>query len=316
MRVSKLTAALASLTIAFSVAQAPAAGAVEPPHEAAASLVSAAQKAAEDQGLVLEPAHQGGGPDSARTSTSELKETSVSDQGLSATLPEGRVTISPPQKGEFKEIDNLLVDGNSAYASNRNGVAGYRILEEGQSLAIWNLSVPDPLNAVLSEDGSVRFVSNVEGLTLERDLRIETPWAIDESGKSLDTHFELVDGQLRQVVDTSGAQGVVVADPRLTFGWGTYLNAWGHEWNAATAALAGVGGAAGVVGCAVVGNLPTPLRFFATAVCGVAGWNLINVLQIMGASAVNLDGGACYQMQILPSAQGVVPVPPEGNCIA
>lgn len=224
------------------------------------------------------------------------------------------MNISPPQSGEIKEIDGLLVDGDSAYASNRDGVAGYRILEEGQSLAAWNLSVPESVTTVLGEDGSVRFVSDVDGIALEHDLRIETPWAIDESGEALETHFELADGQLRQVVDTGGAQGAVVADPRLTFGWGTYLNAWGHEWNAATAALVGIGGVGGVAGCGVAGRLPVPLNYFVGAVCGVASWNLISVVNLIGATAGNLDGGTCYQMQILPTTQGVVPVPPAGNC--
>lgn len=277
--------------------------------------MSAAQEIAEDQELIGEPTHKDNAPTLARESPTERSGTSVSERGLSALLPQGEVTVAPTQSGNAIEIDNLLVDGNSAYASDGDGVAGYRVLEEGQSIAAWNLSVPKSISAVLNEDGSVGFVSTEAGFTRVSDLRIETPWAVDESGTSLETYFELSDGQLRQVVDISGAEGAVVADPRLTFGWGTYLNGWGHEWNAATAALVGVGGTAGVAGCAVVGKLPTPLRVVTTAVCGVAGWNLINVLQVMGQSAVNLDGGTCYQMQILPSVQGVVPVPPNGNCV-
>lgn len=315
MRVSKFGVAIASLVIAYSVTQAPVSGAAEPTHEEVASLVAAAQKSAEDQGLIRDPAHKLNQPAAAPQSPTVRKDASISERGLSATIPEGEIAIYSPQTGNAKEVDNLLVQGNSAYVSDVDGVAGYRVLQEGQSFADWNLSVPKTISAVLNEDGSIGFVSTADGFTRVSDLRIETPWAVDESGASLRTHFELSDGQIRQVVDTSEAQGAVVADPRLTFGWGTYLNAWGHEWNAATAALVGVGGTAGVAGCAIAGNLPTPLRVVATAVCGVAGWNLINVLQLMGESAVNLDGGTCYQMQILPSAQRVVPVPPNGNCI-
>ena len=45
---------------------------------------------------------------------------------------------------------------------------------------------------------------------------IGEPWAVDETGTDLKTYFEVRDGRLVQVIDTSFAKGEVVFDPTYT----------------------------------------------------------------------------------------------------
>lgn len=70
---------------------------------------------------------------------------------------------------------------------------------------------------LLLDDGSVS-VSNADGFL----GGIEAPWAVDASGQSLLTHYEISGPTLTQIVDTTGATFPVVADPTVQF-FGPYI---------------------------------------------------------------------------------------------
>lgn len=61
---------------------------------------------------------------------------------------------------------------------------------------------------------------------------ISPPWAVDTDGKYMPTEFEISGNVLKQNVSFNGASLPVIADPRITFGRGVYLNLNGVEMNA------------------------------------------------------------------------------------
>ena len=53
--------------------------------------------------------------------------------------------------------------------------------------------------------------------------RIDAPWAVDATGRSLPTSFTLDGSVLIQSTDVTGAQFPVVADPKVSYGLGIYV---------------------------------------------------------------------------------------------
>ncbi|MBX7266013.1 hypothetical protein KIF24_08215 [Micromonospora sp. Llam7] len=140
---------------------------------------------------------------------------------------------------------------------------------------------------------------------------IEAPWAKDASGRYLPTSYTLNGSTLVQTTDTAGAAFPVVADPKLTYGFGVYLNMFGWEARAYAIAAIAVGGTALAVGCTAVGKIPNPLlRTLASLACGAGAVNLTKVwnaiITIYRSNA--LQNNSCYQMKIIPTGDKLVKV--------
>lgn len=102
------------------------------------------------------------------------------------------------------------------------------------------VTLPDGASMTVVPGGGVA-IEDADGNAL---AAIATPWARDSLGASLPTHYDIEGTMLVQVVDTSNAVGVVIADPHLDWGWGTltiYFNKSTSRWigNAQGWALAG-----------------------------------------------------------------------------
>ncbi|HEY1156694.1 MAG TPA: hypothetical protein VGE95_10430, partial [Arthrobacter sp.] len=106
----------------------------------------------------------------------------------------------------------------------------------------------------------------------------------------------------------------VVADPKLTFGWGIYFNATGAEWKAYGYAAVSAGWGGWLYGCTVA-KLPAKIAGIGKMICGAAGLNAWKNLAgwLKQISTWNLSPVGCYQTKIAPSNKKLVKVSAK-NC--
>ncbi|MEU4425456.1 hypothetical protein AB0F81_32950 [Actinoplanes sp. NPDC024001] len=135
---------------------------------------------------------------------------------------------------------------------------------------------------------------------------IEAPWARDASGRELPTRYHWADGVLIQETDTAGAVFPVVADPKITFGVGVYLNMFGSEARTYGMGIVAMGGAAAAVGCATLDKVPHAVKILARIACGAGVVSLPKVFAAVKSIAQDksLDDRACYQVKIIPFKGG------------
>ncbi|KAA0017689.1 hypothetical protein FOY51_24960 [Antrihabitans cavernicola] len=191
------------------------------------------------------------------------------------------------------------------YSTRKLGVDGatLAVLRPGESSATWNLTLPAGVVAKVAADGSVQFQRAAGAGTITEYVALAKPWAIDAAGRSLPTSYEVRGQQLVQSVDTTGAQGQIVVDPRITYGAGIYLNARGYELNALRIAIIVAGGVLAVGTCALANQLPVPgpLKLLITAICAIGGVNLIQVFQAI-VNHGPFNDNQCYQTRLIPSS--------------
>ncbi|WP_155389613.1 hypothetical protein [Catellatospora paridis] len=136
---------------------------------------------------------------------------------------------------------------------------------------------------------------------------IAAPWAIDANGKVLRTAYTLEGNTLVQRTDFTGATFPVVADPKLTYGLGVYLNMWGSELRSFAISAVYVLGTGIAVSCTLISYLPHPiLRTIATLACSAGAVNLPKVFQTAAAiyNSNGINNSSCYQMKIIPTSGG------------
>ncbi|WP_263729146.1 hypothetical protein [Cellulomonas sp. SG140] len=157
-----------------------------------------------------------------------------------------------------------------------------------------------------NSDGTVSLVTEVApGLTVIRGT-VDSPWAVDSKGNQVPTSYRVVGHSLVQAIrPLADTVYPVVADPKLTFGMGAYLNMSGAEWKS----WAYIVGSSLVFGstyvcmrfgntiigqaCTLIG-VPTGISTFLDMVASVGAWSL--------------DPVACYQNRILPENNRVTRV--------
>jgi hypothetical protein len=235
---------------------------------------------------------QGSGAQAADRTTDAVVQRAV---GVSESIREvtggvdlGGVTITAPRD-------------RKAYATDDAVIAA---LAEGQSTASFGLPAAGEVHA----DGSV-VLSMGASPDVRLTAKIAPPWAKDASGRSLPTWYVLDASRrvLTQHVDTAGATYPVVADPRLTYGWGVYLNVTGAEAKAIGSAALAVGGGLNVAIC--LGKvLPHALGSLAAMLCTVVGGpSVLSIIQSIvslwrgGGSTSNTT---CYQRRIAGPSSG------------
>lgn len=119
---------------------------------------------------------------------------------------------------------------------------------------------------------------------------IDSPWAVDATGRELATHYEVSGSELTQVVSTDSATVFpLVADPEFN----QYIGYWTVSLNRSESATA-VGT---VAGCAALfSKSPVPALRAMTLACGV----------LAAFSGAQLAGGKCVRVHVagLPPALG------------
>jgi hypothetical protein len=207
-------------------------------------------------------------------------------------------------------VDGQVVD--TLITSGVDGFSLMAVMSEGQQSVTYANPLPD--GQTLVDDGAGGYTI-VAGSTAVGS--VAAPWARDANGKALPTRYTTdSSGAITQHVDTTGAEFPVVADPRLTFGLGVYLNAFGREINVLGAALVAAGGAVVVAGCVIV-NVPGPWAAVLKLACGTLGaTNLKNLLNWIKDTYRNKQfvAGNCYQTKILPANHVWKVVKAKDNC--
>ena len=181
----------------------------------------------------------------------------------------------------------------------------------------WNISMPDGVETVAFNDGSIGFrLDTGDGVSAISETVISAPCAVDEGGNLLDTWYEISEdgSSLKQVVNTQEVEGEIVLDPRVTYGRGVYYNWYGGELRALKAAGTGSLALAVGYGCAKVGNLRHPaIVAIAGLLCLTAGstvalWSLKTALDNLR----NINDGTCYQWKV--GSNEIKTVSARGNC--
>ncbi|WJY71722.1 hypothetical protein [Corynebacterium auriscanis] len=165
-------------------------------------------------------------------------------------------------------------------------------------------------------DGSIHIVSSRENLgTVVRGI-IDEPWAVDAKGKMLPTTYSIDGNKIIQRIDTKGASYPIVADPKVTWGRGMYINFWGQELNVLGSAAGIALGILGASGCAAVGvtkkipNLPKAIIGF---LCSVGGSQLAKDMIRASMRNNSFRAGQCYQVRYPSDGKRWNPVGKE-NC--
>lgn len=243
------------------------------------------------------------------------------DNGVSGETGFGMISLQPSE-GELTEYSSFAnVDVDAGLVAKTSGDTGtlLKTLRSNSDVEriTWNLGLPDLVEPFLTQDGGIGFrIESSDGMYSVSETRIAAPWAVDESGNDLETYYEIdpVGDSFEQIVKTADAEGDVVADPRITYGWGVYINFSSFEIQTLKAeGLVELALATGYT-CAQVGNLRHPLVVaVAGLVCLTVGstvalWSLRTALN----SVSNIDWNACYQWEI--GRNSFVKVPPNGNC--
>jgi hypothetical protein len=202
-------------------------------------------------------------------------------------------------------VDITAPSDRETYATNDAMIA---VLQDGQNVAAFGL----PSTAVVRDDGSVLMV-RTDGMM----AGLAAPWAKDARGASLRTWYTVVGNRLTQHVDTAGATYPIAADPKLTFGWGIYLNITGAEIKAIATAVIGAGGLTIYTVCNGKIKLPsllaTVVRLLCPLLSGVTVYAILNTIVNLWRNQA-LHTTWCYQKRIVGPSTGWYTVPFK-NCV-
>ncbi|WP_413451137.1 hypothetical protein AA0Y32_00410 [Georgenia phoenicis] len=207
----------------------------------------------------------------------------------------GSTVRAETEDGTFAVTAEPGVD--AAVVQHEDGLQVMAVLEDGATQTTYDLTVPEGVELVPSGD-AFEFVVEEGGSRLSLG-EIEAPWAVDAEGRLVETSYEL-DGQ-RLVQHIEGdVTYPVVADPRLTFGVGVYLNMWGWEMNAVSTAIVAAGGAAAVATCAL-NKVPAGLASLTKLLCTAVGAPTLAAIyrEILKVWRDGSDVQACYQARIV-----------------
>ncbi|MEU3945958.1 hypothetical protein [Streptomyces sp. NPDC029526] len=102
----------------------------------------------------------------------------------------------------------------------------------------FELDLPDGASLRPDDDGGFDIVEQGEDGEETVAGSVAAPWAKDAQGRPVPTRYTAEGHTLVQDIDTNENTAFpVVADPKVTFGWGVYINMWGHELGAAALAV-------------------------------------------------------------------------------
>lgn len=199
--------------------------------------------------------------------------------------------------------------------SDASGASLYSVLENKYQRAEFRSTLPKGASWKTNPDGSLSAIVKSPSATLTL-AHVAPPFAVDATGKRLDTRYKVTAANtIEQEVDTRSARFPVAADPKLTYGWGIYLNAFGAEWKALLVALTGAGGVGAWGSCSLIkvsGGWGNVLK---TACSGIGLTSLKSILKwaLGNWKALPLNNGTCYQTKLAPR-DGKLKAVSYGNC--
>jgi hypothetical protein len=163
------------------------------------------------------------------------------------------------------------------------------------------MTLPSGASLVPSPDGGVAIVGE-DGTVIAQVAR---PWAFDATGSPVETSYRVADNALIQTVSHADSVYPMVADPRLTVGWGVYVYMTGQEIKAVGTALLAAGGAAVIATCTldVLDNLPvagTALKVI-KVLCTWLGFASVKPILSAISKLVNsktLSTSVCYEYKV------------------
>lgn len=275
---SMIIAAIAASSMAFSFTPANAG----PERDGASEVAALVNEVAPRQGTLRTPvAHTEG------VSVVNAGRSSVPLDGKSpievAGGPEGLpIKVSLPSEVDVYEgetaADGTVVfegRGNSADAAiqilDNDSVKLHTVLSSPKSGTTFSYSFAKGLVVEPGHDGGAYLVRPLADGESEIVAEIAPPWARDASGAAVATDYEF-DGNriIQKIYPTAEAEYPIVADPKVSYGWGIYY----HFNRAETKTLAGYGlggTTATVAGCAALGALAAGLgAIIAGATCAYA----------------------------------------------
>jgi hypothetical protein len=292
----------------------------------------------------LVPATQAGSGEYVMTGESSVVSAPASTDGavqVTATTPPAGATAAPittigvglPLQDASAQA--VVADDGTVVYPDAQGVASVTV----QSLTTGDVQVSTVLPSAAAPDrlrydvqlptGALLVPNEASGVDIVLADgtvagRFHEAWARDANGVPVPTAYEIDGSTLVQVVDLTGPDIAypVVADPRLTFGWGIYLNMYGWEWKALSVVMKGAIGAASGVACNKITKRVTK---------GVWGWLVKELCSVAPVSSVTtffiyvsdnwfgwMGSGSCYQVNLLSritrTNAKIVRVNARGNC--
>ena len=245
----------------------------------------------------------------------ENKSEQISKEGIVFPLGEGQgeaqlsagIALSEAIESN-KGGDNWVANSDIIYRDTEDGAAAYALIPKEESSTEWELQLPPGVEAKVTPSGEVTFQTALQtGGNITYAAYLEEPWAVDQNGEKVPTWYEIDSGKIVQKIDRSSSSEEVLADPRISYGKGAYLNAWGDELRALQGmATIGVNGA--FLSGYMLSKLPTKVRLVLGGVCAVAGPNVLDIVEAIKAIP-QYDPHTCYQLKIVPYVGGTRPHP-------
>ncbi|SDM18707.1 hypothetical protein SAMN05444921_10512 [Streptomyces wuyuanensis] len=137
----------------------------------------------------------------------------------------GRGTIVYPEAAEATDVSVQATDSGAVRAlvtlKDRSAATTHR----------FDLDLPDGAELVPDGEGGYQILQGADGEGGKRAVgAIDAPWAKDARGEAVPTSYTLDGNTLVQTVETSESTAFpVVADPKISLGWGVYISMWGRE---------------------------------------------------------------------------------------
>ena len=215
-------------------------------------------------------------------------------------------------QGSLKRGENFAItEGENTTViqkKEQNSVQIAKILKkEKDTQQIFTVKTDKPSKLQKLNDGSINIVSNQNNGPRVTYGTIDKPWAVDAEGKKLPTSYSIDGNKIIQKINTRGASYPIVADPKVTWGWGMYINMKGEEMNA----LGGVAGVAlsiiGVGGCAAVGvtkKIPNLAKVIIGTLCSLGGADLAKSMLNESIHNHSFRPGQCYQIRYPSKGEG------------
>lgn len=248
-------------------------------------------------------------PGAAPNADVDIPAVGSADIVVGGDIGDGTLGIPATGRGAVGDDGTTVFDGSSrdsaiAVQTTETGVRAVVDIQSEDAPESYDFQLGgDIANLTLEADGSVT-IRNVDG---KISGQVATPWAYDANGTSVPTHYEVTGTTLTQIVEHKGGGFVydIVADPRLTYGWGVYLNMRGWEVKALASVTYTTGAVASIVACQT-SKLPSPLSRIVMLACNVIGGSsVLSIVKTLSSIAKSkaVAANGCYQTKIVPPSK-------------
>ena len=202
-----------------------------------------------DQAVAATISDAAGGEEMLAEVTADQVAIDAGDVSVSMSLPTqessevtvaGQAVVAQSTDESFDTIAQITDDGVRAVVN----ITG----SDAPDSYEFELDVPEGAVLVLADDGGIDIALDTDGVTAVVG-RVEAPWAVDADGNEIVTSYRLDGNVLTQYVDHVGATYPVMADPRISIGWGVYVTYSRTEVN-------------------LIARLPTDKAKYAAIACG------------------------------------------------